>query len=381
MTARIEAGPPRGAAAARRLSILGIRGIPASHGGFETFAERLALWLQARGWAISVYCQGSPGGTVIEELWRGIRLIRIPVKRAGALGTIEFDVKATAHARSRPGAILTLGYNTGFLCLWLRALGRDNYVNMDGLEWKRAKYGAGARLFLWVNERLAAWSATRLIADHPANADHLATRTRRHRITMIPYGGDGIIEADAAPLAPLGLAPRRFLTLIARAEPENSILEIVSAFSRRPRGVKLAVLGGYDRAIPYQAAVLAAASGEVVFPGPIYERERLAALRLHGLAYLHGHRVGGTNPSLVEALGAGNPVIAHDNRFNRWVAGDAGLYFADEARCAEAIARLLADADLRATMGAAARARWKARFTWPAVLEEYRALLAGGPAG
>jgi glycosyltransferase involved in cell wall biosynthesis len=360
----------------KHLIILGIRGIPAAHGGFETFAGYLSPWLRDRGWDVTVYCQGSESGQVHEDSWEGIRRIHIPVKRDGAVGTIEFDIKSTLHALRRPGTFLTLGYNTGFLSCLVRLRGRVNLINMDGLEWKRAKYSRAERAYLWLNERMAALSGTRLIADHPVIADHLASRANRAKIDMIPYGSPAIADADPAPLAALGLEPGRFLTLIARPEPENSILEIVRAFSRRPRGVKLALLGKYSKDHAYQAKVLAAASDEVIFTGAIYDAPSVSAVRVHCLAYLHGHQVGGTNPSLVEALGAGCPVVAHDNPFNRWVAADSGLYFANEDQCDEQLTGLLADPALRTTLSSAARRRWQEEFTWPMVLDTYTSVIA-----
>jgi hypothetical protein len=203
------------------LIILGIRGLPAAHGGFETFAERLAPYLKDRGWRVTVYCQGSVSGKRIEDEWEGIRRIHIPVSRTGSVGTIEFDLKCIIDVANVPGTILTLGYNTGFLSAWLRLKRRNNIINMDGLEWKRAKYSWGARAYLWLNERLAAWAGTMLIADHPVIAEHLVTRALRSKIVMIPYGSDQISEADPAPLVAIGLEPGRFFTLIARAVPEN----------------------------------------------------------------------------------------------------------------------------------------------------------------
>ena len=135
------------------------------------------------------------------------------------------------------------------------------------------------------------------------------------------------VDAPAEPLARLGVEPGRYMSVIARAEPENSLLEIVQGFSAAPRGCRLVVLGNYDEKVPYQRSVLAGGSSEVLFPGAIYDKSLVSALRFHSMAYVHGHQVGGTNPSLVEALGAGNAVIAHDNRFNRWVAGPQAAYF------------------------------------------------------
>lgn len=356
------------------LIILGIRGVPAAHGGFETFAEKLALWLRDQGWPVVVYCQ-SQVDRRCEDDWEGIRRIHIPERGSGAAATMLFDIESTRDVLAQPGIILTLGYNTGFLAGWLRLRGRTNIINMDGLEWKRAKYSAFARAYLWVNERLAAWSGDHLVADHPAIGDHLATRVPRAKITMIPYGAQGVENANPALLAPLGLEPGCYFTLIARPEPENSVLEIVKAFSRRARGARLVVLGRYKSDHAYQARVLEAAGDEVLFPGAIYDEASVAALRYFSLAYLHGHQVGGTNPSLVEALGSGNAIIAHDNRFNRWVAGDSALYFSSVDGCEAAIEAILTDPVRRAAMQQAARTRWSETFTWPQVLGQYQALI------
>ncbi|MEI9851626.1 MAG: hypothetical protein WDN24_13170 [Sphingomonas sp.] len=157
----------------------------------------------------------------------------------------------------------------------------------------------------WLNEQAGARLATVAIADHPEIANHLRGAGRSDAV-MIPYGADLVTEADPALLSPYGIAPHRYFISIARIEPENSILEIVEAFSRRPRGAQLMVLGRLEpETNPYHRQVRAAASGEVLFPGAIYEAAALAALRFHALAYMHGHQVGGTNPSLVESARRG----------------------------------------------------------------------------
>lgn len=359
----------------RKLIIMGIRGLPAAHGGFETFAEHLAFYLRDRGWHVAVYCQEGRSAKREIDNWEGIERIHIPVRRSGALGTIEFDVKCVADVAGREGAILTLGYNTGFLAPWLRLQRRRNFINMDGIEWKRDKYGLCARFYLRVNERLAALSGASLIADHPQIESRLRKIAPYADIKMIPYGGDALGNGDVTCLAKLGLEQQRYFTVIARPEAENSILEIVQSFSDIRQGVKLVVLGIYNSAHAYQAKVLNAAGPHVLFPGPIYDKAILHVLRTHCIAYLHGHKVGGTNPSLVEALAAGNAIIAHDNAFNRWVAGDAALYFSDVARCRAAIQRLVDEKDLRKSMGIAATERWEEQFRWPKILGEYEQLI------
>lgn len=362
----------------KRVAIMGIRGVPAQHGGFETFAEHLALYLVEREWQVTVYCQdeGMEGPVRIDD-WRGVRRITIPVKRGGAAGTVLFDWRSVQHVMGTDQhLLLTLGYNTALFCTPYRFRGIRNLINMDGIEWKRDKWKWYERAWLWLNERAGCLIGSHLVADHPSIADHLATRVSRRKITMIPYGANEVVSADVAHLAPLGLEPGRFITVIARAEPENSILDIVRAFSHKRRGIKLVLLGKYQPdSNPFHREVMAAAGDEVLFPGAIYDKAIVEALRFYGRFYVHGHRVGGTNPSLVEALGAGSAVLAHDNRFNRWVAGEGACYFTDMASCADVIDRLLVDDGEIEHMRTASRARFHQMFTWDTVLAQYERLL------
>lgn len=370
--------PDRLTKPAKKLRILGIRGIPAAHGGFETFAEYLSLYLAARGWEVTVYCQEEGSGPRTEDDWGDIHRVQIPVANEGPLGTIIFDWKATLHASRSRDLCLTLGYNTAVFCGLLRLRRVTNVINMDGIEWQRAKWGKVARTWFWLNDWLGCWLGNHLIGDHPEMKVHLSTRVSPERITMIPYGAERIDHAPLDPILSLGLQPQRYCTVIARPEPENSLLEIVRGFSRKKRGMTLAVLGRYEPANPYHRAVLDAASEEVRFLGPIYDKLVLNSLRLHCAAYVHGHQVGGTNPSLVEALGAGNAVIARDNRFNRWVAGNSAVYFADEEACSQRFDELSAEGaeSQLAQMREASRRRHAEVFTWNTVLAQYEQLLA-----
>ena len=358
------------------VAILGIRGIPAAHGGFETFAERLALHLVSIGWRVVVYCQVDGLSAKVEDRWKGVDRVMIPARDSSA-GSVRFDWDAITDLLRRDIQLtLTLGYNTAAFALRLRMAGVTNVINMDGIEWIRAKWGPLARLWFYCNEWLGCQIGNHLIADNPEIARHLSTRTRGSRITMIPYGADALVDEPVAPLAGLDLEPRRYLTLIARPEPENSILEIVRAFSARTRDCRLVVLGRYEsKGSRFQSEVLDAASDEVMFPGGIYDQKVVRSLRAHCLLHIHGHRVGGTNPSLVEALGAGNAVLAHDNRFNRWVSKDAARYFRDESECADQLDQMIGDTRLLDSLRANAVRRHAARFTWHELLTLYEVLL------
>jgi glycosyltransferase involved in cell wall biosynthesis len=360
----------------KKLRILGIRGLPAKHGGFETFAHYLAPYLVQNGWEVIVYCQEEGKGEIYQDNWQGVQLIHIPVEKPGAAGTIIFDWRSIKHACKEDGLVLTLGYNTAIFSIWYRLKGIKNVINMDGIEWRRQKWGAVAKTWFYLNEWAGAWLGNHLVADHPSIKSHLATRVKAEKITTIAYGAKLIEDANATVLSQFGLAPYQYAIVIARAEPENSILQIVRAWSRRMRGYKLVVLGNYRDDHAYQAAVKQAASAEVVFPGAIYEAEKIDALRFFSRLYIHGHQVGGTNPSLVEALGAGSPILAHANPFNKWVVGEDAQFFENEESCAGILDVLLDDESQLQQMRRSSLTRFGEGFTWGAILAEYAVLLA-----
>lgn len=360
------------------LAILGTRGIPARHGGFETFAEQLALYLASKGWNVTVYCQNNGVGQCYEETWNGVSLIHIPVRGSDTPGSIVFDWKSTLHVLRERSLVLTLGYNTALFSIMYRLAGVTNLINMDGFEWKRKKWSLPQRAWLYLNERLACLLGNHLIADHPEVQTHLNTRVDRSKITMIPYGADIVHDADASLLQPFGLEPASYALMIARPEPENSILEVVTAFSAHPRGYRLVLVGAFDpERHSYHARVKAAAGSEVSFLDAIYDKEKVAALRYHCRLYIHGHQVGGTNPSLLESMAAGAPVLAHDNQFNRWVAGSSAIYFKDIVSCAEALGRLLPDNQLLCDLGHAGQGRCGQEFSSERMLADYEKLLHG----
>ena len=356
------------------ISILGTRGVPAAHGGFETFAEYLALFLVARGWNVTVYCQDDvPVVTqkISHDSWRGIKRIRIQVASKGPRGTLEFDWACVCDAAHRDAACLVLGYNGAIFLPYLRLWGKKIITNMDGIEWRRAKWGLAVKTWFWINEWIAAWSSNRLVADHPAIADHLATRRPRRAIATIPYGGTPVTSAPCAPVRAYGLVPEGYLISVARIEPDNNILTIVAGFSKRRRNAKLFVLGTLIDGVAYHDAIREAASDEVIFPGAIYDADTVGALRFHARAYVHGHTVGGTNPSLVEALAAGNMVIAHDNVFNRWTAGAAAVFFSDVNTCDAMMTQVLVNDTLVQRCSVAARQRADEAFRWSDILQAY----------
>lgn len=360
----------------RTVRVLGTHGVPAAYGGFETAAENVGLFLRDQGWRVIVYCQVQGSGAITEDTWNGLERVNVPVDREGWLGTSQFDFRSILHASRLRDVCLTFGYNTAVFNTLQRVKGIPNVINMDGIEWSRARWGKVKQTILWVNERIACWVGNDLIADHPVIEEYLATRARRSKLTTITYGANAVDSASTAPVIAHGLKPGGYLTLICRPIPENSILELVRGFSLTRRGHTLAILGNYTpESNDYHRAVVDAASDEVVFLGALYDPDEVAALRFHSSGYLHGHTVGGTNPSLVEAMAAGNAVIAHDNPYNRWVADSGALYFQTAEDAALRIGQIIDDLPLRGRLGAASRQRHAEEFTWQHVAGQYEQLL------
>jgi glycosyltransferase involved in cell wall biosynthesis len=360
----------------KTVRILGTHGVPAAYGGFETAAENVALFLVARGWRVIVYCQVDGKGPLQEDVWNGLERVLIPVDTEGWRGTSKFDLMSIRHAAKFDDLCLTFGYNTAIFNLLQRAKGIPNVINMDGIEWSRSRWGFFRQAILYTNERIACFVGNHLIADHPEIEKFLLTRAPSRKLSTITYGADPVSDAPVTAAVSRGLEPGRYMTLICRPIPENSILELVRGFSRKQRGYKLALLGDYTPdEDPYHRQVMDAASDEVVFLGPIYDKAEVEALRFHSAMYLHGHTVGGTNPSLVEAMAAGNPVIAHDNPYNRWVAEDAAVYFSTEDDVSAHLDELLASPTRLEQMREASLRRHAEEFTWEHVAGQYEQLL------
>lgn len=358
--------------------ILGTHGVPASYGGFETAAENIGLYLREQGWRVIVYCQLDGEGPVEFDEWNGLERVKIRESTPGWRGTAAFDSKSIRHAMSVRGpddVWLTFGYNTGVYNVLPRLRGVPNVINMDGMEWTRKRWGLAKQGILLANERFAGLVGNILIADHPEIAKYLCRSFGKRRVQTIAYGAHEVTDAAPSPVNDLGLSPGGYAMVVCRPIPENSILEIVTAWSKRHRGMRLLVVGPYGDDDPYHVAVKAAASDEVLFPGAIFEPDRLRSLRYHCALYLHGHTVGGTNPSLVEAMAAGNAVVAHDNRYNTWVAGAENAYFSGSRDLDVVLTDLVDDAPRRQAMGRASRARFQDEFTWEKIGAQYEQAL------
>lgn len=362
-----------------RLAILGSRGIPARYGGFETFAEQISARLAEAGFDVTVFCERGDGPA--PAAYRGVRLEYVAAPALGPLSAPVFDVLSLWRARRSFDVVYMLGYGAGLFCWIPRMSGSAVWINMDGLEWKRAKWGPLGRAFLWAMSRAAARTASRLIFDNAAVRDEVVGG-RRLCNSVIEYGAPLDVDPPGpAALEPFGLEPGAYFLVVCRVEPENHVLEIVRAFEAAATTKQLVVVGNVARGSPYVRRVRRAAGARVRFPGTVYDAAALRALRTHCQAYVHGHSVGGTNPSLLEALACGNVAIAHDNPYNREVLGEHALYFRSEVELALRLAECerLTSAE-RAALRERGRTRVAAHYSWERIADCYAELLLAGAA-
>jgi len=359
-----------------RIAILGTRGIPAQYGGFETFAEQLATRLVREGHEVTVCCE--KGGDYTADTYKGVRLEYVPAPHLGPLSIVWFDTICMLKAARRHDLIYLLGYGAGSFAWVSRLFGTPIWTNMDGLEWKRSKWPWYGRLYLRFNEWCAAKFSSGMIADSEGIREYLHRQYGLHHdIKMIPYGAEIIsTPPERALLSAFQVSADGYYLVVCRLEPENHVLEIIQGFKASKTTLELVIVGNSGSDTPYVRELKEIAGRRVRFVGTCYDKARLEALRFYSFAYFHGHSVGGTNPSLLEALGCGNLIIAHDNVFNREVAGDAGSYFnnsSDIPRLIEAVEKLN-DVE-RASCSAAASQRIRDHYTWESVTTKYMEML------
>ncbi len=355
----------------KRVALLGTRGIPARHGGFETAIQHIGPGLVDRGWNVTVYCR-NPGQKLRQ--YQGTRLVNLPALRLKAAETLSHTALSVSHAlfQDLDVAIVFNSGNAPFLTP-LQMRGIPVAVHVDGLEAERAKWeGLGARYYAWA-ERSAVLRADAVIADARAIGDHVEQRYGRESV-YLPYGAR-ILAGDPTRLRGVGLHADGYHLTVARFEPENHVVEIVRGYRSSQAHLPLVVVGAASYSHEYADCVLDAAAGDprVLLLGSVWDQELLDHLYLGARSVLHGHSVGGTNPSLLRAMGAGAPVTAYDCVFNREVTGGDALWFTDVAGVAAAVN---ADESARDERGLRAQARAAEHYRWEDVIDGYSQLCA-----
>jgi glycosyltransferase involved in cell wall biosynthesis len=329
-----------------KIAIIGTDGIPARYGGFETFVEQVVPHFLVGQNEVTVV--GSSVGRAGALPRRdGLSIINLPLKANGAT-SVAYDLLSFLRVFRWADAVILLGVSAGAFVPVMRLVTRGGklLVNVDGLESRRQKWRGMARLFLMASERVAVRHAPIVVADNKGMADILG-RDYGRTATVIAYGGDHVRQISAEESSSLlgscfRVAPDEYALTVARIEPENNIVEMLRAF--RQSALSTYVLVGNFATTDYGRAVRREFQSDprVCLVESLYDPRKLAALRSRCKVYLHGHSVGGTNPSLVEMLPYARPILSYDCVFNRSTLGGAGGYFQSE----QDLVQLLCSRDL-----------------------------------
>ena len=352
-----------------RIAILGIRGVPANYGGFETFAEQLGARLVERGHQVTVYGRNSsvPAGT---REFRGMRVIRLPAPRSKYLETVVHSLFAACHAIFRRYDIVYVCNSANVPAVVLLLLGRKRVVlNVDGLEWQRAKWNRLGRAYY----RACAAIAARLPAHVVTDAQVIQAYYRKaygRETDYFPYGTELMPTPDAGTLERLGLVPQEYVLYVSRLEPENNAHVLIEAYASVRTNLPLAIVGDAPYASEYIASLKRTTDSRVRFLGAIYG-EGYRVLQSNALAYVQATEVGGTHPALVEAMGAGSAILANDVPEHHEAMGDAGRYYSGPSQLAAALQDLLDHPDRAAALRVASHKRAAERYSWDNITDDY----------
>jgi glycosyltransferase involved in cell wall biosynthesis len=358
-----------------RIAMIGTRGVPAAYGGFETAVEEIGQRLVERGHEVTVYCRYVDGPR--SQTHRGMKLVYLPALRLKAAETLSHTAFSVLHAAvttKHDMAFVFNAANAPFVPI-LRARGIPTAVHVDGLEWMRDKWsGAGRRYYLRA-EKLAVKWADALIADAKGIADYYS-RKFDVDTELLTYGAPILRGVGTERLGELGLEAGKFHLVVARFEPENHVDVIVKGYSQSAAEYPLVVVGSAPYSAAYTGSIEAMASRDprVRLLGGLWDQEQLDQLYANALTYGHGHSVGGTNPSLLRAMGGGTPVLAYDVEFNRDVLGDQGMYFSSPDSFQEGIDHAEHHPSQLHGLGQRLQRRAELAYNWDDVAEGYEDL-------
>ena len=310
-----------------KIAILGTRGIPNYYGGFEQFAEFFSVYLVQKGH--DVYCYNSHNHKYQEKTFHGVNLIHChdPEYKLGTFGQFVYDFNCIIDSRKRNfDIILQLGYTSN--SIWFFLLPKKPFIitNMDGVEWRRSKYSKPVQQFLKFAEKLAAVSSDYLVADSLGIQKFLKNRYHKES-TYIAYGADVFENPNEKILEKYSLKSGNYNMIMARFEPENNIETVLDGVVLANDQTTIIVVGNHDTKFGNYLTNKFNAFQNIKFLGAVYNLDHLNNLRYFSNIYFHGHSVGGTNPSLLEAMASRAFIVAHDNHFNRGVLAENAFYF------------------------------------------------------
>ena len=359
-----------------KIAFMGIRGIPASYSGFETFVEGLSTRLVEKGHDVTVYNR-STHVTYREPLYKGVKLVILPTIPTKHLDTITHTFLSVIHGIfKRYDIVYICGVGNSLPSCMLRIAGTKVVLNVDGADWERKKWGWFARWFLRASERMATVFPDVVIADSMAVKHYYMDHYNRESL-FIPYGTelDQRTAGDKKALKKYELEPDDYILYVGRLVPENNAHQLIKAYKRVTTNKKLVIVGDAPYADAYKAELktLSGNDEKIVFTGYVFGEDYKCLMR-NTYIYVLASEVGGTHPVLIEALAAGNAVIVNNIPASVEVVADAGIAYdgtIGEPELSKKLSLLLNDKGLHASLKEKAQGRIRAAYLWDKVTDDY----------
>ena len=355
-----------------RIAIFGSRGIPHTYGGAEAFLEDLAPRLAARGHDITVYCRSSLFREKPRQ-YRGVNLIYLPSIETKIFGTPTHTLACMVDVLFRQvDVFLVLNIVNGFHCLLPRLFGKKFCINVDGLDWKRGKWGRIARKYFYWNAKWIGKICPNGVITDASEMQRIYQDEFGTRSACIAYGAN--IETSENPeiIRQYGLEPFQYYLIASRMVPENNPDLIVQAFEKLRTDKVLAVAGGVNYRSEFVQRLQSTRDPRIKFLGHVGDAVHVKELHCNAYAYVHGHSLGGTNPSLLKALGYGNCIVALNTPFNSEVLHNYGIMF---ERDVESLRERLQFVEDHPAISADYRRRAPERvlkaYTWEHITDQY----------
>lgn len=357
-----------------KIAILGTRGIPNNYGGYEQLAEYLSVGLVEKGYEVIVY--NSHLHNYKEKEFKGVKIIHkySPENIIGSSANIIYDYLCLLDALYRKvDIILECGYQSSAIGFYFAPINRSKIVtNMDGLDWKRSKWSPRVQKLTKWFEKLGVKKSHALIADNLGMKEYLR-ETYGVESHFIAYGTTVPEKYDINYLKEFSLNPREYNMIVARLEPENNIEIVLDGYANSKQQCPFIVIGNHMTSYGTHLKDKYAECENIKFIGGVYDQNKLNALRHYSSIYFHGHSVGGTNPSLLDAMACECFLVSHKNQFNKNVLGDDAYYFSSS----EDVARILDDKieeSVKDKLIANNLFKVKNDYTWQKIVDEHENL-------
>lgn len=353
-----------------RVAILGTRGIPNHYGGFEHISEYVSAGLVERGHSVTVY--NSHNHLYQEDTWNGVEIRHCydPEYLIGTAGQFMYDLNCLLDARKQKfDVVLLMGYTSSSVWGRLYSSGSAIVTNMDGLEWKRSKYSPAVQRFLKYAEKLAVKYSQYYISDSLVIKSYLNDKYNVES-RYIPYGADLFSEEEREQVDKNQALKEDYFLLMARMEPENNIETILEGFNNSSSHRKFMVLGDTTNKFGKFITSKFSKDERIEFKGSIFDTAKVRALQNNSYLYFHGHSVGGTNPSLLEAMASEALIAAHNNPFNKSVLNADAFYFSNAKEVRNLVETVQRTGSEQAMVSNNLH-KIKYQFNWERVIDQY----------